>query len=434
MTNPWLRRLLAFALFAAPVALVGIPFGGRSQTIYLPGPTSSGHHQIETQCAACHTRFTGATDQACLRCHGEALREVEDSHAASKFDDPGKAAQLAIVDARSCLPCHREHRPEARERGSVTMAAALCVRCHAEVTTERTSHRSFTADSCAQAGCHNYHDNRALYRDFLARHRDEPPLLGFPHVPQKRPSGEPAAAVPVDAPEAVSAEPTYAQAVEDWSASAHARGKVTCTACHQPKSGTTEPRWSAAVPDAVCAGCHESQRTGWLAGKHGMRVDAGLTAMSPARARLPMKRDAPAGEMGCTSCHGAHRFDRQFAAVEACLRCHDDVHSRTYRGGTHELAWQRELRGEAPPGSGVSCATCHLPRRQSGEELTVEHNQNANLRPDDRMLRGVCMSCHGAGFALNALADAALVRANFPGPPAPSVRTGMDLIKEGERP
>src|SRR6185436_18156304 len=199
MTNVWLRRLLALALFAAPVAFLGLPFGGRGQSLYLPGPTSGGHHQIEEKCATCHVRFSGATDEGCLRCHGQALREQEDSHAAAKFDDPGKAAQLAVVDARSCIPCHREHRPEARERGSVTMAATLCLGCHAEVEKERPSHRGLAAESCASAGCHNYHDNRALYRDFLTRHRDEPPLLPVRQVPVRAHSDAPMVVPPVDA-------------------------------------------------------------------------------------------------------------------------------------------------------------------------------------------------------------------------------------------
>jgi predicted CXXCH cytochrome family protein len=431
MTRTWLHRLLAAALFAAPVALLGIPFGGRSQTAYLPGPTSNGHHQIEEKCAACHVRFDGATEEGCLRCHGQALRDAEDSHAPGKFDDPGKAAQLAVVDARSCIPCHREHRPEARERGSLTMAATLCAGCHAQVGSERPSHRSFGPESCASAGCHNYHDNRALYRDFLVRHRDDPALLAEPRVPVKSAAGDPSAGPPPDAPELIADEPGYAQAVVDWNASAHARGKINCTGCHQQKAGPAEPRWQNAVSDSTCAGCHEDQRSGWLAGKHGMRVASGLTAMVPARARLAMRSDAPAGELGCTSCHGAHRFDRRWAAVASCLRCHDDAHSRAYQGSAHELAWQRELTGEAPAGSGVSCATCHLPRRRKGDGIAVEHDQNANLRPGDRMLRGVCLSCHGAGFALAALADPALVRTNFTGPPAPTVRTGMDLVREG---
>src|SRR4051812_22911320 len=191
MGKIWLRRLLALATFVAPIAFVGAPFGKRDQTVYLPGPTSGGHHQIEEKCTNCHVRpagalsvsSSGASDEACLRCHGQALRDSDDTHAVSKFDDPGRAAQLALVDARSCIPCHREHRTEARVQGSVTMAPELCAACHASIGEERPNHRWFAAESCASTGCHNYHDNRALYRDFLAKHRDEPPLLSEPRVP-----------------------------------------------------------------------------------------------------------------------------------------------------------------------------------------------------------------------------------------------------------
>lgn len=435
----WLRRLLALALFAAPLAIFGLPYGRGSQTPYLPGPTSAGHHQIESRCAECHTRFQGALDQACLRCHAESLKARGDSHAAAKFDDPGKAAQLAIIDARSCVPCHREHRPEARTRGSVTVAATFCVGCHAEIGQERPSHRGFAADGCAAAGCHNYHDNRALYRDFLVKHRNEPALVAEPRVPAPRAPGPEALAVPpVDAPEALTAEPTFARAVSDWTVSAHARGKVTCGRCHQEGP---EARWRDQVADSVCAGCHEGEQAGFLAGKHGMRLGARLTAMSPALARLPMKGPTAAAaataadrrQLGCTSCHGAHLFDRRTAAVEACEGCHDDQHTRAYRGSPHELAWRREQRGEAPAGSGVSCATCHLPRRARGDQVVADHNQNGNLRPTDRMVRSACLACHGAGFSLSALADAGLARTNFRGRPDGALRTGMDLVKEGAK-
>jgi predicted CXXCH cytochrome family protein len=432
MTNIWIRRALAVALLAAPIALIGLPFGGRGQNVYLPGPTSDGHHQIEDKCAECHVRFSGASDQACLRCHGQALRDSNDSHAPSKFDDPGRAAQLAIVDARSCLPCHREHRPEARDRGTVTTAVTFCIGCHADVVRDRASHKSLSADGCAAAGCHNYHDNQSLYRDFLVKHRDEPPLLGDPRVPVRRRT-DPAATSPPppDAPEAVASQPHYAQVLTDWSASAHARGQVNCTACHAGTAGAAPAPWRDQVDQATCARCHAGERAGWEAGRHGMRAAVGLAAMTPQKARLPMKREAP-GPLGCTSCHGAHLFDRRWAAVEACQGCHDDPHTRAYRGSGHERSWQREQRGEGPPGSGVSCATCHMPRKSKGaDELAVVHNQNANLRPNDRMVRSVCMSCHGVGYALTALADEPLIERNFPEAPSPTIRTGMDLIKEG---
>ena len=135
--------------------------------------------------------------------------------------------------------------------------------------------------------------------------------------------------------------------------------------------------------------------------------------MTVSDASLPMREDASNRELGCASCHGAHAFDAVEAAVDGCLRCHADDHSLAYRESPHAQI-DAALGAEAR----VSCATCHLPRaeRRSGE-VQVEHNQNDNLRPNDKMLRSVCMRCHGLGFSLDALADVELIRSNFSGSP-----------------
>jgi hypothetical protein len=143
----------------------------------------------------------------------------------------------------------------------------------------------------------------------------------------------------------------------------------------------------------------------------------------------------------CTTCHSAHAFDRARAEVEACLGCHDDKHSRAYIGSPHDKLAKAERDGTGAKGTGVSCATCHMPRTtrddpDTGEEhLLVVHNQNHNLRPNEKMIRSVCMSCHGLGFAIDALADAALVSRNFAGRPSArveSIEWVMRRIRERE--
>jgi hypothetical protein len=169
---------------------------------------------------------------------------------------------------------------------------------------------------------------------------------------------------------------------------------------------------------------------GFLAGRHGMRLARGLTPMTPAQARLAMKPDAAHHELSCTSCHSDHAFDTRHAAVDACLSCHDDDHSLAYINSSHFKLWQAELNGTAPANSGVSCATCHLPRESHGSSenasVRVQHNQNANLRPNEKMIRSVYMNCHGLAFSLDALADAALVKTNFIGRPARHIES-IDL-------
>jgi len=147
-----------------------------------------------------------------------------------------------------------------------------------------------------------------------------------------------------------------------------------------------------------------------------------------------MKREAAHRELTCASCHRAHEFDTRQAAVEACLSCHDDAHSRAYKESPHFALWQAEAAAKAPPGSGVSCATCHLPRETHKDEdgvarVLAQHNQNHNLRPNEKMIRSVCLDCHGLAFSLDALADRVLIRTNFTGRPSRHVQS-IDLARQ----
>jgi predicted CXXCH cytochrome family protein len=349
---------------------------------------------------------------------------------------------LTHVDARSCLSCHREHRPEARQRGSVSVASDFCFPCHADIATERPSHQGLAATSCADVACHNYHDNRALYEDLLTRERAIPALRSAGTLPLTS-----AIAPFKDALSPGDADIQEGEAARDarasWARSSHAAGGVNCRDCHAPAAlasaavadgaATADVRWK--VPAATCGGCHPAERAGFEASKHGMRLGVGLSAMQPELARLPMHGGARGRSLDCNSCHRAHEFDRLEAAVEACEGCHDDRHTRSYRGSSHFALMQSEWAGRAEAGTGVSCASCHLPRRavrrEGRRQVLAIHNQNDNLRPVDRMARDVCMHCHGLGYALEALADRALVERNFIGAPG-KARTAMSLVKGEE--
>jgi hypothetical protein len=434
MTKP---RGVAWKLWSViPVVIAGyltysLFTGGKSA--FLIGRLTDGHHQLALACSSCHTPFGGpaALQKACLDCHADQLRDEDDSHRLSLFTDPRNAGELTLVDARSCLTCHTEHRPQGTQRGGVTVPVDFCFACHADVVRDRPSHASLAPTSCANAGCHNYHDNRALYEAQLAKHLHEPALLVTPRVPQRTAT---AAAPPaadrraltrrdVDAPAGQAVDAAIAAA---WSASAHAAAGVNCGSCHEAAAAVGAPAaWTDHPARAVCATCHAGEDKGFLAGRHGMRLAADLPAMTPAEAVLPMHDEAAHRALGCTSCHGAHDADTRRAAATACQSCHDDTHTRAFANSPHGRLWQAELDGTAPAGSGVSCATCHLPREtrrlHGADVVAVQHNQNLNLRPADKMLRGVCMDCHGLGFALDALADPELVRRNFAGHPADHV-------------
>jgi hypothetical protein len=360
-----------------------------ARSMLLPGKTTHGHHQIELACESCHSKpFAGreTVQDACVGCHGAELKAANDTHPLAKFTDPRNADRLEKLEATLCVTCHVEHRPAVAQPMGVTLAGDFCFHCHAEVAKDRPSHEGMAFNTCNSAGCHKYHDNRALYEDFLAKHLDDAALKPGGKL---RPRGlkefmeikAPLTRVQQDFPGT-----TESSLVSDWVETAHARAGVNCSGCHK-----------SADAKQSCAECHAQEDKGFRAGKHGMRLAVGLTPMTPGKAQLPMRPEARHAELGCTSCHAAHRFDTKKAAVEACLYCHADEHSLSYRKTKHFE-------------SGVSCASCHLPRVELRDEdmgiqrTLVQHNQSETLAPSEKMVRPVCLECHGLGFSIDALA------------------------------
>ena len=391
--------------------------------MFLPGRTSSAHYQVEIACGLCHTPFAGVKQDACVACHGARLAAANDTHPVDRFAAPAGGSGQTL-DPTRCVSCHREHVPHLTRAVAVTQPADFCVDCHADIVKQRPSHRPFAFASCAASGCHNYHDNTTLHDTALVARHNDPPVLARPVMAVRERSSP--------APIRKSAGPPHLY--QEWENSAHGRTAVTCPKCHERSvSPDTEALWQQRPGPSACAGCHESEVRGFLGGRHGMRLAVGLSAMTPAMARLPMKADARHRDLTCASCHGAHGFDTRWAAVEACVSCHDDEHSRAYMASPHHALWRAEASGQKPPGSGVSCATCHLPRhpRENGRKrIVADHNEH--VRPVITMLQPVCLQCHGPAFAIDALADPNLGRRNYAGRPARHVQT-LDMLEADTR-
>ena len=419
----------------------GNPWLSPARSMFLPGKTSHGHHQIELACESCHASPFGGREglqDACMRCHGQELKDAVDKHPRSKFTDPRNAELAEKLDATLCVTCHVEHRPEITSVMGVTLARDFCFHCHQDIAKDRPSHAGMEFNTCNSAGCHKFHDNRALYEDFLAKHLQDPAQRASAHVPARNFRevaadwpGYPAQRFPRQQQTAADAPADLMQSREivgDWLATAHAQAGVNCSGCHKAETEGAAS-WVKRPDHKACASCHEPETKGFLAGKHGMRLAEGLSPLTPARARRPMHAKAHHTELTCTSCHGAHRFDTTKAAVDACVGCHRDEHTAAYERSPHYALWRKELAGGTPAGSGVSCASCHLPRVEhraagsSAKRILVEHNQNDNLRPNEKMIRPVCMSCHGLGFSIDALADEALIRNNFAGAPRVHIKS-----------
>jgi hypothetical protein len=71
-----------------------------------------------------------------------------------------------------------------------------------------------------------------------------------------------------------------------------------------------------------------------------------------------------------------------------------------------------------------------MPRCENEEgESFVQHNQNDNLRPNEKMIRSVCINCHGVGFSIDSLADGELIEACFAGQPNHSIES-LEMVKQ----
>lgn len=417
---------------------------GEDKTSLLIGETTYGHYQIEMSCETCHSDPFGGQEvlqNACTQCHGDELEMVNDSHPKSKFTDPRNADLLKIVDARYCVSCHTEHHKDKTLEMGLTLPKDYCFHCHSEIAEERESHQGMAFDSCANAGCHNYHDNLALYEGFLLRHADEPVFKAIAAIPaltaatsyqQENPEAKALSVADIDLEQV--AEKLTDDIAHQWLQSAHGQNGIACVDCHT--NSEDKLSWIDKPNHQQCQSCHKGQVASFLEGKHGMRlaVDKSLPAISPGESEMPFKEAAFANKHSCTACHGAHEFDTQKAAVESCLSCHDDEHSLAYLESPHGALWQQELAGEAEVNTGVSCATCHMPRLASGKNnatVVASHNQNLTLRPNEKMIRPVCMNCHGLAFAIDALADESLIKNNFNGQPVEHIPS-IDMAVERE--
>lgn len=433
--------ILACALVTAAIAArYGSPLvlAGADRTAHLPGHTSPGHRLFEEACDTCHTPFRAVSNDACLRCHGAGLTTSEDTHPESKFVDPRNADRVAGLDARACVTCHREHAPARTRAIGVTQPGDFCRACHADIGRERPSHAAMPLDGCARAGCHRFHDNRGLHEAYLAAHLGEAENRIPPDIVRltaATAAGTALTASQADVPASARAVDSarFDAATREWAGTSHARGGVNCTHCHVVRDGESgAPGWKDRPGDASCGGCHGSALTGFLRGQHGVRAALGIPPLRPSMARLAMKAESRDRTLGCESCHGAHAYDTAKGAVEACLACHDDAHSRGYLASRHAVAWRREQTGAAPAGSGVSCATCHMPRtsrkRRGIAEVRASHDVSAELRPRDKMIRSACSRCHGLGFVLDAVADPDLAARGFNGRPSAHVES-LDMIE-----
>lgn len=439
----------------------------KDKSEFLIGKTSYGHYQIELACSSCHTEAFGGPEliqDACVSCHGQELKDAHDSHPKKKFTDPREAYRLEILDARYCVSCHTEHKPEQTHAMGVTLPDDYCFHCHVDIGKERESHKDLPFDSCASAGCHNFHDNRALYESFLVKNANQPWLKDIATIASASSAHHFATRDKAPDPKVDLLQmQQHPEISEQWQHSSHAAAQISCTGCHSTDAG----QWLERPGVTQCQNCHQQEANGFLSGKHGMRlagtIQTPLAPISPAESPLAFKTSSMNARHGCNSCHQSHIFDTQFAATDACLQCHNDEHTQNFLQSPHGKLWKQAKDGVIREENAVSCATCHLPRVDSDKtgtkvvstmaviesnsrtadihtgsaeiaqtSLRVEHNQNLFLRPNEKMIRPVCMRCHSLEFAIDSLADSKLIKSNFNGKPGTHIPS-MDWAQKRDK-
>ncbi|MEO1669756.1 MAG: cytochrome c3 family protein [Cyanobacteria bacterium J06631_2] len=215
---------------------------------------------------------------------------------------------------------------------------------------------------------------------------------------------------------------------QQWQTSAHALAEVNCSSCHQSEE---TKKFVAKPTEESCKSCHENSVDTFLLGKHGIRTLEGLPPLIPAMAHLPMK-DSADRQVNCNTCHNVHTVNTYEAAVDSCLTCHADNHSLNYKNSPHANVFREIGTLPRPSQDAVTCATCHLPRSVSGDEVLVNHNNTYTLKPRDRMVKEVCMNCHGLEHSFNSIFDDELVEANFARPPTQKLPT-FQLVRDLEK-
>ncbi len=168
---------------------------------WTPGPLSTAHHQLESNCEACHVdAFVAVRDKTCLTCH----EDIGD-HAAhprlSLARGPlswGDKIQRQVADlfnkpaAGACTDCHTEHEGEGRMKPP---AQQFCADCHGSMDKRLTDTRIANAADFGkvhpgfQAAVLTSPGQSKPQRVALAEHPKQFNGIKFPHALHLRPGG-----------------------------------------------------------------------------------------------------------------------------------------------------------------------------------------------------------------------------------------------------
>ncbi len=413
-----MRLLRPFLIF---LSLIVASQTAMAQTVMerliTPGPLSSAHAKLESQCQACHESFSReAQNSKCLSCHRGINEDVS-----KKLGFHGKSS----ARGQPCKSCHSEHHGRGAQLIKFSRAGfnhnltdyplvgghakVACAGCHGNAThyrglqttcanchSRKDPHQGRLGRNCQN--CHTVQawksrlpfDHNKTGFTLVGRHKVAACMSC--HVGQRW-NGTPATCI-----------------------SCHAKNDVhrgsrgtNCASCHNPNSwnaATFNHNRDTAFPlvgrhaSAACAGCH---------GK-------GNAIRKPGRACISChaRDDAHKGSRGtnCTSCHSPnawnttsfdHNTDTAFPlvgrhAAATCAGCHGPGNSIRKPG---RACISCHAKDDSHKGrNGTECAKCHSPK--SWQATSFDHNRQTRFPLIGKHARAKCDQCHGVGNTVKA--------------------------------
>ena len=322
---------------------------GEDRTLFMPGPLTAGHHQLELACTACHQRHAFSAEQArrpenCGKCHlgpDHPQKEIyeESKHGIAFFanvdamnlDSPKWIVGEDYTAAPTCATCHRQidsvHRKviEGRLWTEEPHKIPACVDCHAPHKIRRV----FYPEGLANKDCLTCH--------------------GQPDLAMLR-NGE-----------------SVSLYIDELAFSSSAHAGTACAQCHTDVTVAMERACATIQSPVDCSICHAEQVTDYEGSTHGT-----LHA-----ARDP---DAPS----CQDCHAKH------ATISKELPT-----SPTYARNVPKL-----------------CGQCHRSGEQVASRIDTELDDIVGSYEDSvhgralidagLIVTATCADCHGAHSALPA--------------------------------
>jgi DmsE family decaheme c-type cytochrome len=255
------------------------------------------------QCGACHESvashfkasahgkakqfISGAFEQGCESCHGDANEQMSAGGDKSKIINPGRLKGAEA--SKNCIRCHQTQRAQMHWKGSAQQKANVsCVDCHK--THGGSAEKSSLAGKTEPETCFRCHGNlrHTMFQRSAHPLRDGKMTCSSCHNPHGTMTGN---------------KLLKANSTNDL-----------CLKCHAEKRGPF--LWEHAPSRENCLSCHAS---------HGSNHDKLLTMTVT---------------MTCQNCHnqGRHqsvagRPNALFNIGRACLQCHPQVHGSNHPAG-----------------------------------------------------------------------------------------------------